>query len=663
MGILDAPVSNVVPKITGIDPPLVGGVSTSSHPTILGTAHPLSSVTLYANGAVVGQGFADAAGDWAIALPAQLNGTYNLVARVTPASDVSALVILDPKQPLENASGVPAVFELDNLRGLYYTNGVSYGDLTSLAGAVGGTLSGVALSCGGYVDPAAVNILSNGTFDTATTGWSPGGSATLAIVSGEMQMTIVAAADSFSQAVTGYNGRALRFTGTGRRGTVAVNLPAMATTLQNGVFGGNASQGPQVGVSNTPATLFTSASPSGSAWFGVKAGSGTGTCLWDNFSVVEAMPLQGWTPFAASSAAAAPAFSVLIDAVAPASLPAAGQVKVIWQADANSQFNGTISATQHNAIRLLWTEDGTIHLVKRLNNVTSFDITLGTVAAGTRFRVAFAASPGVNGDTNSGYAGSVNGGNSVIQATPVNTLVGVSHMRIGQDANGTSSWDGTYNRVAVVRGRQLNDWLEYQATLPAATPRVWAGDSYINGAGGVVLPNIYETATGQISYNIGVGGTTFAQIATSIMSRPYLRDLPLIVWDGSNNGMVDVASQVAIAQQIWDWKANGRILWIPSLAVPNPGTASNPAPSAQATLLRQYRDALIAAFGTAHVYDEVPTLQSLSTGSADDLNDLSAGLAPRSILITQNPGEVHLGSAAMTAITNDSTFRAKINAL
>ncbi len=651
------------PVITGFSPPLVAGVSTSSHPTVLGTSAPHSLVTLYLNGSQVGIGFSDAAGEWAIALPAQLNGAFNLIARATPASELVSMVINDPKQPLENVQGIPAVFDMDTERGLFYTNGTVYADQGSLIGALGGASSGSAFSFGGYVDPAATNLITNGTFDTTTTGWAPGGSAVLASVAGEMELTCSGAADSFVQALTGYAGRGIQFTGRGRRGTHVSNVPGLSITLQNAVFGGNSSQAGGIVATNTDYKLFSSAAPSGSLWMGVKSGPGSGTSYWDNFAACEAMPCQGWTPFASTSSATPPSFSAVIVGTAPASLPAAGQVKYIWQADANSMFNGVTSASQHNCIRLVWTETGDVQLIKRLNNTTSFTLTLGNLAPGADFRVALGASAGANGDSQSGYAGSLNGLNAVVQATTVDTMVGVTHVRVGQNADGTQVFDGTLKRVAVVRGRQTNDWLEFQATLPTALPRLFAGDSYIGGAGGVVLPNIYETATGKVTYNIGVGGSTFASQVGHITSRPYLRDVPTVVWDGSNNGMVDVVSQVALARQIWDWKANGRLLFLPSIAVPNPGTASSPTPTASATLLRQYRDALVAAFGAAHVYDPVPVLQALSTGSADDLNDVAAGLVPRSVLITQNAGEVHLGTAAMTAIANDPTFRSKVDAL
>jgi hypothetical protein len=654
---------SVEPHISGFSPALESGISTTSHPTVLGTASPYSLVTLYLNGTAVGSAFADATGHWAVALTAQLNGTFNLVARSAPASSVTSLVINDPKQPLQNLAGVPAVFELDNERGLYFTNSVPYADLTSLIDAIAGSgVNGGTFAAGGFVDPAATNLLTNGTFDTTTTGWTASGSGAMAIASGELQFTVNVSLDAFSQTVAGYGGRAFAFTGTGRRGTVASSPPTLAATTQNAALGGNITTGAPVTSTNATSRLFLSA-VSTNMYLGVRGSSGLGTSLWDNFSLVEAMPLQGWSALASSSGASPTAFSVVIDAVAPASLPTSGNTKVIWQADTNTLTGGATQVSQRDQIRLHWAADGTVHFVVRANNTQILDFTLGAVAAGARFRVAIGCAAGANGDSTVGFAASLNGANIQLLSDSVTKMVGVSHMRIGQEANGTGLWDGTFNRIAIVRDRQLNDWLEYQATLPTATPRVFAGDSYMGGASGVVLPNLYETATGHVTYNIGVGGSTFQQQVGYITSRPYLRALPMVAWDGSNNGMVDVTSQVALAQQIWDWKANGRVLFMPSLAVPNPGTASSATPSTTAATLRQYRDALIAAFGATHVYDPVPVLQALSTGSADDANDVAAGLVPRSILLTQNAGEVHLGTAAMTAIAQDATFQTKIAAI
>jgi hypothetical protein len=653
MSLLD-PTVRISPRITSVIPALVNGVSSTSHPTIIGTANPLSLVSLYLNGVVVGTAFADATGAWSVALPAQLNGPINLIARSVPASTVYQITINDPKQPLQNASGTPASFDMDIEGGLFYTNGVPYADQTSLVGAVNGTINGGSISMGGFQNPAATNLLTNGTFDTVTTGWNMLGSGALAIVSGEMQFTLNASLDAFSQTVTGYPGRAFAFTGTGRRGTNVSNSPFLAATTQNSALGGNITGGSPIGALNATTTLYLSSLGGGGMYVGVKGSTGVGTTLWDNFSLIESMPYQGWASFATGSGSSTTAFSVLIDAVAPSSLPTSGQIKVIWQAD---------SSTVRDRIRIAWASDGSVQFVVTANNGTVLSYSLGTVTPNARFRVALAASVGVNADATTGYAASLNGLNSQSLFNSSTSMVGVSHMRIGQDIGGTSVWDGTFKRVSVVPGRQQNDWLEYQAALPAATPRLFAGDSYIGGAGGAILPDLYETATGQVSINIGVGGSTFQQQQANITSRPYLRSLPFVIWDGSNNGMVDIASQVAVAQAIWDWKSDGRILFLPSIAVPNPGQPSSSTPNSTAAYLQQYRDALIAAFGAAHVYDPVPLLQSLTSHSTDDNNDVAAGLIPRSIMLTQNNGEVHLSVAAMTAIAQNSTFQAQIAAL
>lgn len=663
MGILDVPVLNVVPRITGFSPALVGGVSTISFPSVLGSSAPFSKISLYINGSVVATGFADITGAWAISIPAQLNGTFSLIARAEPASALTALVINDPKQPLQNIAGVPAVFEMDNERALFFTNNVPYADVTSLVAAIGGALTGSSIAAGGYVESTAVTVLTNGTFDTVTTGWTASGTGAVAIASGEIQLTISTSLDSFSQTVTGYPGRAFAFTGTGRRGTNTVNSPQLAATTQNAALNGNFTSGsPIIGV-NATTKLHLSAPNSGAMYVGARGSTGLGTALFDNFTLVEAMPFTGWNELAVNAGSAGTSFSVLVDAVTPATLPTLGEVAVIWQGDTDDRSSGAPRATQRDSIRVHWAADGTVHFIARLNNTQLFDFTLGSVAVGSRFRVAFGASLGINSDMNAGYAASLNGANVLIQSTATTSMVGVSHMRVGQDSGGLSPWVGTFNRVAVVRGRQANDWLEFYATLPAVASRVFAGDSYIGGAGGVKLPDLYETATGIVTYNTGVGGVTLQQIVSQITSRPYLRPLRLVVWDGSNNGMVDIASQVNTAKEIWAFKGNTKTLFIPSIAVPNPGTVSSAALSSTAVYLAAYRDALIVAFGAAAVFDPVPVLQALATATVDDTNDVAAGLIPRSTLLTQNAGEVHLSSAAMTAIAQNATFQNKIAAL
>jgi hypothetical protein len=656
MSILDPPQS-ISPRITAINPALVNGVSSTSHPTITGVASPLSLVSLYINGTVVATGFADATGAWSIALPAQINGPVNLIARALPASSIFQFSINDPKQPLQNAAGASAVFDMDLEGSLFYTNNTLYADQTTLISAIGGTINGNIITVGGYLNPAAKNVLTNGTFDTDTSGWANVNSITSSIVGGEAVIDYTAnGSGAFTQTVSGYSGRAFAFTGTGRRGTNVGNSPSFSGTLTNAALGGNLTG--SAAFTGLPVTsTFYISTGSGTTYVGVRGNTGGGTVIVDNLSLVEAMPFPGWNSFATSAAASSQAFSVVVDAVTPATLPTSGQIKVLWQGD---------TSNTHDYLRIHWASDGSIHLYGLINNASAVcDLNLGTVAVSTRFKVAIAAAQGFNGDATSGYAGSLNGKNSVGLFASNVVMIGVSHMRIGANTSGTSAWDGSYNRVSVVQGRQQNDWLEYNATSSTnlSSAVLFGGDSYIGGASGVVLPDLYETATGKTVYNIGVGGSTLQQQRDNTISRTYLRGLPFVHWDGSNNGMVDIGSQIATAQQIWDWKADGRILWIPSLAVPNPATASSSSPNSNAQYLRNYRDALISAFGAAHVYDPVPKLQSLSTGSTDDQNDVAAGLVPRSVLLDQTANQVHLSSAAMTAIAQDPIFQAKINAL
>jgi hypothetical protein len=552
--------------------------------------------------------------------------------------------------PLANAAGIPAIFDACLATGPFYTGGALYQSYAAMLTALGASSSGVTASLGGYVDARSSSVLTNGTFDTVTTGWTAQASGAIAIVSGEMQFTVNVSGDAFSQTVTGYNGRAFAFTGTGRRGTNVSNSPMLAATTQNAALGGNQSFGTAATASNTTSTVYISSGAGGGTYYGVRGATGFGTTLWDDFTAKEAMPMPGWAAPAVASGDAAPQWSVVIDAVAPASLPAGANVQVLWQADANQE---------RDRARLQIDSSGNIKLLITNNNAATATLTAGAVIAGASFKVAAGVCPGTNA-VDSGFAVSLDGANCAVQST-VAASPGVSHMRIGRDVAGSNIWAGTFNRITVVKDRQTVDWLEAQ-TAPFTA--IWGeGDSYFDGAGGVALKDLLETSLGVKVINSAVGGSTLANIRDRITARDYLRTRKLVIWDGSANSRVSQAADIAIYQQIFDWKANSSIVIIPSLAVPNPGVASSASPSAYAAELAAETAALISTFGAAHVFNALPVLQALSTGSADDLNDLAAGLVPRSAMLDQTDGQVHLSLAAMTAVAGDSSLLAKIAAL
>lgn len=641
---------DIAPEITGITPAPVNGKIPSSTPTVTGTAPPLSLVQLYVNGTIAGTAFAGSDGVWSITISSQSDGNYILVARVIPAGNSFSISLKDPMQPLKNAAGENATFEINKTTGLYYANGTKYSTLNAMLTAVGGVTSGDAITTGPYLDPAAANRVSNGDLASGTSPWAvTSGTATVANVGGELEITHPG---TVSQTVTGYAGRAFEFKGNGRRGTNSSNSPFLAATTQNAGMSGNITMGSAVTATAQDYRVYLASAGGGGMHVGVSGNSGGGTTLWDNFTLVEAQPYPGYASFATSASDPAPGFAVLVEATTPSAAPAAGAVQVLWQGDTNHD---------RDRLRIAYHDDQTIRILVNTNNGGVISWTMGTVPVNTKFKIAFTATRGLNGDSSTGYAASLNGANSQFRYDASASMVGFSHMRIGKHQTG-ATWLGTIERVALVKGRQTEDWLEYQTSNHDSPVTVFAGDSYIGGAGGVILPNIYETNTGFTTMNIGVGGSTLQQQKTFITSRPHLKDIPMVHWDGSNNGMVDVPSQMATAKEIWDWKENGRILWVPSIPCPNPVVAANGSPNSNAAYLRSYRDALIAEFGAAHVYDPMPALQALAN-SADDNLDVQAGLIPRSILITQNANEVHLNTAAMTAIANDPVFRNKIAAL
>lgn len=559
-----------------------------------------------------------------------------------------------PNNLILSSSGAYPIFDMDNAGGsTFWTNGRNYSSASALMTALSATTSGVTAVVGPYIDPAGTNILTNGTFDTDTTGWTAINSATIAIVSGEMQVTGGGVATGgFSQAVSGFGNRAFRVRGTGRKGTTGSALAILGTT-QNSVFSSAPATIDITSTSNTTTDMYISTAKGTNTWFGGKANIATsGTSFFDNLSAVEAMPMPGWTTFAGGvSTAAGPTWSVFVDAVAPASISA---TQVIWQADAD---------TERDRVRLTYGTDNHVHLIVTSNNNGVLDFDLGTVALGARFRVAMGcAQAGGVSDATTGFAASLNGANS--QALFQNKdLPGVSKMRIGNNVAGTAAWTGTFNRVSVVPGRQPTEWLEAMTVLPNVDALWTEGDSYMAFTNGYGLTDGLEASIGVPAVNSAVGGSTLAQIATRISARvSYLKGRRLIVWDGSANGHVtgSTATEMALYDQIW--QANGgRVLFIPSIQV-GPASTNAATVSQQQYIadLASITQQLITKYGAGNVYDPLPYSYSLGDGSAGDNADIAAGIAPRSTL---NADGLHESTSTKTGRASDPVLLAKINAL
>jgi hypothetical protein len=325
-----------------------------------------------------------------------------------------------PSWVLRSATNTPAVFQRDPANSRYWFNGRSYATEAAFLTAAGGVTSSNARVFGPFVDPTNTNLVTNGTFDTDTTGWTASLSGAIASVSGECQLTIGAINSSFAQALnTTALGRAFRGTGTGRRGTT-LNTIQFSASINSTLTGGKADSTIATTNPTTQSLLFSGVN--NTTYYGARNTSASGdgnTAIFDNMSVVEVWPFQGWVHSS---------IVVLVEATTPT---AAGVDQVIWQSDVQ---------TERDRIRLVrLTADNHIHLIVTSNNVAQADLDLGAVADATAFSIAFSC--GQNS-----FSASLNGGVAVTDSSGVCPGAGI--MQIGRSFTG-NSWTGTDPLVAV----------------------------------------------------------------------------------------------------------------------------------------------------------------------------------------------------------------------
>lgn len=559
--------------------------------------------------------------------------------------------------------GNPALFELNNTDSRYALNGVRYGSSAELYAALGATVSGIRAVFGDYLAPGEYEYFLDPGFNTGTP-WAAasgdpyfkGNGASPAVNAGQLEVTYSSATTAYlSFRMDGLEGRAFRFTAKGSRGTSTTGgAPTLRHTQANSSLAGNlinAASSFATGALVTYTVWGSGRDAASPLYFGILASSpGNGVALVDDWSIKETLFVPGLaSPANGDENSDFPGWGGIADVVLPA-LPVSGE-KVIWQNDASSTIHRT---------KLAIDTTGALTLIGRQNATDLATLALGTFAQGDRVRVAFGVRKGTN-NTEKGFVASVNGGARISSVAATVQLAGCAFMRIALDHSGTSQFDGTLNQIIFMAGRPPNDWCEYTSRLDN-TSLIVAGDSYVDGASGISLKATLATATGLKCINIAAGGSSLAdQVATS-QSKPYLTGLRFVHWDGSDNNAGTAAEDVA-NYQVLSSLYSGRVLFVAPVPVPNPAGTSSPTPTTQSTRCAARYSAMVTAFGAGHVFDALTVLQGLSTGSADDLNDVAAGLVPRSCLFDSTNGQVHLSSVAMTAVAAAIQSSGKIAAL
>lgn len=643
--------------IDSITPPLNGdGRVTSNRPLISGRAPALSRVSLLINGVVATTALATASGTWSAQPSARPNGTYTYRAEAAPSSNALTVTIDDPLQPLSDYQGRTALFDLNVASGVYWAGGTLHASSADLYAALGATVSGITASFGGVVDGSTYEYFPNPTFD-ALPMLANGSGYTASVASGELNVVVWSSTNGYvSWALAGYKGRAFRFSAEGRRGTATTNPPNFAHSLANALLGGsNTTNGPLTASTET-FEVFGPAAVTGSSYWGLRGtNTGNGTFYSDNWSIREVMPLAGWGSYAeGDSGADALGWSCVFDGVLP--VPPASGLKILTQADTGGGVH---------YIRLAMTATGDLVLSVCYNASVLSAATqtlLSGIAGGERVRIAFGIINGTNA-TDSGLVVSINGSPRQQYTAIALNVPGISHLRIGISHSGGSVFDGTINQVAFLKDRAPGDWCEFASRLDDGALAL-GGDSYVDGANGAALKTSLATATGLRCINIAAGGTSLANQVAAYQAKSYLAGLRFVHWDGSDNGFSSVTDDIANYQAMVDAQGGtGRFLFIAPVAVPNPAQASSAAPTAQSVRCTARTAAMIAAFGAAHVFNPLATLQALGDGGTDDNNDIAAGLVPRSQLYDATNGQVHLKPSAMTAVADAIHASGKIAAL
>jgi hypothetical protein len=203
-----------------------------------------------------------------------------------------------------------------------------------------------------------------------------------------------------------------------------------------------------------------------------------------------------------------------------------------------------------------------------------------------------------------------------------------------------------------------NAWLQ-AITSRNVTTRIWAeGDSYMDGAGGVVLNNMLRSDTGRVVISTAVGGATLSDVLSRIQScSSFLAGRTVVIWDGSPNSYGTVAAYLAIVDQIAAIVGIGKLIFVRPAAV---GPSSDGSVT-QLTLDIEAVGAGLVSRGIA-TFDPVPVANALVTvPTAQDTKDISARVICQSLLLDQSVGQVHLAQTTMNA--EAATLEALITSL
>ena len=436
-----------------------------------------------------------------------------------------------------------ALMDLDFAGSLFFYNGTIYDDEAAILAAVGGSVASSIYTFPPQDVPGAENLLSNGTFDSDTDGWTPNAGLTIASVSGELELVSTTGAfRKVSTPLTDKNGIAVKAAVTGRRSSGSGGFLAAGSNANSAMTGGLVLGSPTIATGSDEETSVIMGLRS-SSWLGLRTSntSADGTFYCDDFTATEVVPTPGWV--------ASGGISFYLEFDAPGSTPSGDEVIFAGYDD------GTGSGTNKTFLFV----NSSMELVLRVlyYNNTSVDMTIATLTTGQACKLAVTIAPGDNGFTYASLDGEVASSDSTSE------FPGIGYLKIGEDSDGSGDYSGSIDRFAVLNGVQDGKWCA-AITAPAAS--IWMeGDSYVSGAGGVVLADTLNDLVDETVVWTAVGGTAIETIYARCQDYDYyLKSRPFVLWDGGPNGYTTAEEYCDVVQQIIDLLPHEMFILIPA---------------------------------------------------------------------------------------------------
>lgn len=323
------------------------------------------------------------------------------------------------------------------------------------------------------IEAAAPELVSNGHFTSATTGWTASNGSTLAVSSGEMEVSApgATAGPGATQALTTTSGATYIVTASARRGTSSTNC----TVQLSGTGASTTLQATTSTVSAPIVFTFTAGSTSSSLIALYQGGTPAAaeTAYFDNISVKRAhtawdVELVG--PRLTHDAESTP-LGLLLESADTCTVEGTA-FTARWRADAASALIAGTAPASLSGTHTLWSVDdgtadervelvavdGALSLLVVDGGSTVASLALGSLTAGAAFRVAVAIKA-------NDVAGSLDGA-AVVTDTSA-SLPTVTTMRLGLDYAGGDAWGGTVSRTILWAERVADADLVAMATSGA----------------------------------------------------------------------------------------------------------------------------------------------------------------------------------------------------